>query len=646
MDDLAVSNVDGRNSYAEGPLLAGPLLGEVGPSEARIWVQARDESELTLQVHRADGSAELVATRTAQPAAAQWLCTVFHIEGLTAGGGYEYSLRSAHGQTERYPLRLAPSEGTRRLKLALGSCYKDYQTPELPIFASILREAPDLFLMLGDNCYFVQESEWNSERGMMLAHLRNRNHSSIRPLLAQVPVLGIWDDHDYGPNDSDGTFAHKATSLRCFQRMWAQRSYGLAEAPGIFSTVRCGPVELFLTDVRYERRSRRQILGPVQLGWLKERLRASRAAVKLVLSGSQVLPEVAGLPHFDWECWRRDGNAELLELLGFIEQEDIRGVLFASGDPHLGYVLHAGGRELPGDQVGPEFWELTASPLAHVPWAEHVWPADSRDPRFFDRYLLVETVGQNYGVIDLDLDRAGEELRLELKDAQGSLVYSQAVALSSLQTRPRAAKVSVALGSPHHAYVFKGKEYVRYDLPAAGGGPPQARDPRPIAAGWKGVFAEDPGVDAVLMLPRGKAYFFKGNGYVRYDLAADRVDPGYPKYTARHFSGVWADGLAAAAAWDDGKAYFFKGRECLRYDLGKDRADPGYPKPVAEEFPGLWADGVDSAVLWPSGKAYFFRGQQYVRYDLAARQPDPGYPRAVADEWLGITDDVGADAGR
>src|SRR5262249_33534351 len=134
-------------------------------------------------------------------------------------------------------------------------------------------------------------------------------------------------------------------------RMWAQRSYGTAETPGIFSTVRMGPVELFLTDGRYERRERHQILGAAQLGWLKQRLRSSTAPIKLVLSGSQVLPEVAGLPHFNWECWRRDASSELQELLSFLAQEDIQGVLFASGDPHLGYVLHDRGQEL-GGRIG------------------------------------------------------------------------------------------------------------------------------------------------------------------------------------------------------------------------------------------------------------------------------------------------------
>ena len=185
------------------------------------------------------------------------------------------------------------------------------------------------------------------------------------------------------------------------------------------------------------------------------------------------------------------------------------------------------------------------------------------------RHLLTELAAENYGIIDLDLDRPGEELRLQLKDAQGAVFASQSVALASLQVRPAVAKRTVVLWSPQRAYVFKGAEYVRYDLPPEG--PPQPRSPRPIEAGWKGVFPEHPEVDAVLVSPRGKAYFFRGNGYVRYDIADDRADSGYPKYTARHFPGVWPDGLDAAAAWTEGKAYFFKGSQYVRYDIAADR---------------------------------------------------------------------------
>ncbi len=35
-----------------------------------------------------------------------------------------------------------------------------------------------------------------------------------------------------------------------------------------------------------------------------------------------------------------------------------------------------------------------------------------------------------------------------------------------------------------------------------------------------------------------KAYFFKGNRYIRYDLAGDRMDAGYPLPIAGSWPGV------------------------------------------------------------------------------------------------------------
>ena len=36
-----------------------------------------------------------------------------------------------------------------------------------------------------------------------------------------------------------------------------------------------------------------------------------------------------------------------------------------------------------------------------------------------------------------------------------------------------------------------------------------------------------------------------------------------------------------ALVWDESKAYFFKGDEYIRYDIGADRADDGYPQPIS-----------------------------------------------------------------
>ena len=139
----------------------------------------------------------------------------------------------------------------------------------------------------------------------------------------------------------------------------------------------------------------------------------------------------------------------------------------------------------------------------------------------------------------------------------------------------------------------------------------------------------------------GKAYFFKGSQYIRYDIQADRADPGYPKsINSETWPGIiWTDGVDAVVNWGNGKAYFFKGSQYIRYDVQADRADPGYPKSInSETWPGIiWTDGVDDVVNWGNGKAYFFKDSQYIPYDIKADRADPGYPKHVDNStWSGI----------
>lgn len=140
--------------------------------------------------------------------------------------------------------------------------------------------------------------------------------------------------------------------------------------------------------------------------------------------------------------------------------------------------------------------------------------------------------------------------------------------------------------------------------------------------------------------PNGKAYFFKGKQYLRYDVVADHVDPGYPRPIAGNWPGMWPEKIDAAICWPgNGKAYFFKGDQYLRYDIAGDKTDAGYPRPIAGNWPGFPADfaaGVQAAAVWNNGKAYFFKGSQYLRYDIAADKVDAGYPKPIAGNWPGF----------
>jgi hypothetical protein len=103
-------------------------------------------------------------------------------------------------------------------------------------------------------------------------------------------------------------------------------------------------------------------------------------------------------------------------------------------------------------------------------------------------------------------------------------------------------------------------------------------------------------VTAGLVWFNGKAYLFEGNEYVRYDILADKADPGYPLPIAGNWPGLWADGITAAVNWDNGKVYFCRGGDYMRYDIVTDRVDPGYPLPIVRYWPGLLRFTYDSAI--------------------------------------------------
>jgi hypothetical protein len=189
-------------------------------------------------------------------------------------------------------------------------------------------------------------------------------------------------------------------------------------------------------------------------------------------------------------------------------------------------------------------------------------------------------------------------------------------------------------------YFFRAGSYVGYDRAA------DSTVSGSVVAGiWPGMAEADfADPDAAVNYENGKVYFFKGDKYVRYDVAEDRVDPGYPLPIAGQWAGMaeagFGSGIDAAINWGNGKLYFFKDDRYLRYDVAGDKVDPGFPLPIAGQWPGLAEAGfgsdVDAAVSWGNGKVYLFRGDSYVRYDMIDDRVDPGFPLKIADQWAGL----------
>ncbi len=131
-----------------------------------------------------------------------------------------------------------------------------------------------------------------------------------------------------------------------------------------------------------------------------------------------------------------------------------------------------------------------------------------------------------------------------------------------------------------------------------------------------------------------KLFIFSRDMYVRWDVDAHKVDPGYPRTISEGWPGVTFDRVDAAVNAGPDAVYFFHGSDYIRFNTLNNHADPGYPDLVRRRWVGVTFDRLDAGVYWGNGKIYFFRGDQYIRYDTATWRADADYPKYLISHYV------------
>ncbi|MCP9495349.1 MAG: alkaline phosphatase family protein [Pyrinomonadaceae bacterium MAG19_C2-C3] len=443
---------DSTRTAARKLLRAGPMLGASEMTEVSVWVQTTLACDAQLRFWERTRPNTARLSEVKRTSVAGDMIARFNLSGLTTGTGYDYEL---YLNNERVELPYATSFQTQTqwrfrtdppaFRVAIGSCTyindAPFDRPGTPygagyeIFDSILREKPDLMIWLGDNVYF-REPDWLSEAAMRRRYSHTRATPEMQALLASVHNYAVWDDHDYGPNDSDRTFRGREWALNVFRDYWANSTYGTLETPGVFGRFEWGDVEFFMLDDRTYRSPNNTtpsdndptMWGDAQFVWLRDALRSSNATFKIVVNGSQVMNPLAvfeNLAIFPFEQQK---------LIDFIRDARIEGVMFLSGDRHHTELIRR-------DEAGLyPLYDFTSSALTSG--GSRLEGEANNPARVAGTWV---TAQRNFGL--LEFSGAAKERRLVMRtlDTNGKELWRREVKASELRfpVAPRSSQSSL-----------------------------------------------------------------------------------------------------------------------------------------------------------------------------------------------------------
>ena len=363
-------------------LISGPLVGHTTTTSATIWVETDNAAtvridywvEPRIMFHRtfrepmSRGSSE-ARTESTFPYTGTIALSDLPPGRLVYYDVYVDGTIIAPRTVQAFPLMppesILETEPDRitEFTVAFGSCNLPARVPVQSIWSQVARFRPAAFLFIGDNNYMPGKAEGfdlpeaGAREIMSLYHRRFRQVPGLRDIVATTPSYGIWDDHDFGPNNSDRTFKWRDLAIETFRRYWPNPYPESSDTPGVFHSFQIADVEFFMLDNRSHRdpneaEDRSTMFGEGQLEWLKAKLKSSTATFKVIASGGTAVVDETG------ETWSNFGD-ERDRFFAWLFEEDITGVFFLAGDWHSG-VLHRLNR--PGFDY--PLYELMSSNLA------------------------------------------------------------------------------------------------------------------------------------------------------------------------------------------------------------------------------------------------------------------------------------------
>ena len=425
------------STYAQDLINSGPMVGYSTMQEVLLWVQTDEKAKVHFEYYEIENPKIRFKTDEIQTLKKSGYVAKLIADQVKPGKKYKYDIFINDLKVERdYPMEFQTQKLWKwrtdppDVSFVIGSCsYVNEPKFDRPgktygnnfeIFNSINNKHPDFMLWLGDNTY-LREPDWNSRTGFIKRYSHTRALAELQPLLASTHHYATWDDHDFGPNNSDGSFWLKETASEIFKLFWANPNYDVTGNGGITGFFQWGDLDFFLMDNRYHRTSNnnftedRQLLGKDQIDWLINALTFSQAPFKFIAIGGQVLS--SGAVYENYATYPEERKY----LLDKIREAKIEGVVFLDGDRH--HTVLSKMQE--SEDVYP-LYDLTCSSLT---------AGTNKDDESYNKYSLKETLVSvnNFGMLNISGPANDRELNIKIFDKDGQELWRKSIKANQLK---------------------------------------------------------------------------------------------------------------------------------------------------------------------------------------------------------------------
>lgn len=283
-------------------------------------------------------------------------------DGLDADAQYHCAVRvedtvylKKRGRFSTLPMAGTPTS----FLIAFGSCSRSPFTTET--YSRIQARGPLAFVHLGDWLY---PDYGGIDQQVWIGHIAEAFRDDVRSALhRQVPTYYIWDDHDFGPNDSHGLdingepVAYRQSRLDGYRQLVPHPPLDSEEGSSpIYYSVDIGRARLVMTDGRSTRHPKnkpddasKSMLGAEQKAWLKTQFDWLHSNPDRVMIWANTMPWIVGKGsnRDDWGGFDTERQDLVDYFTGVTGPGNVSDrIVMISGDAHM--LAYDDGTNAPG----------------------------------------------------------------------------------------------------------------------------------------------------------------------------------------------------------------------------------------------------------------------------------------------------------